>query len=174
MDLMLPGEDGISILKNLKKNPRTEAIPVIITTAQNTEFDKVLGLDTGADDYIVKPFGMLELISRIKAVLRRSAPKQPSGIENGDIKMSIENHQVSVGGDPVELTLKEFQLLELFLKHPGKVYTRDQITALVWGDYFLGETRTVDVHIGTLRAKLKEAGNSIKTVRGVGYKMDIM
>lgn len=171
LDLMLPGKDGMSILKDLRKDSRTESVPVIITTAQNTEFDKVLGLDTGADDYLVKPFGMLELMSRIKAVLRRSKPKEIKVIENGDIKMSVENHQVSVAGDLVELTLKEFHLLKIFLEHPGKVYTRDQLTALVWGDSFVGESRTVDVHIGTLRTKLKGAGDNIKTVRGVGYKM---
>lgn len=172
LDLMLPGQDGMSILQSLRSNPLTQNIPVIITTAKNTEFDKVLGLDTGADDYLVKPFGMMELLSRIKAVLRRVSVPQPDLLTNGDISMSVSRHSVKVSDRDIELTLKEFQLLRLFLENKERVYSRDQLMSLVWGEAYVGESRTVDVHIGTLRTKLGSSGDAIKTVRGVGYRME--
>lgn len=172
LDLMLPGQDGMSILQSLRSNPLTQNIPVIITTAKNTEFDKVLGLDTGADDYLVKPFGMMELLSRIKAVLRRVSVPQPDLLTNGDISMSVSRHSVKVSGRDIELTLKEFQLLRLFLENKERVYSRDQLMSLVWGEAYVGESRTVDVHIGTLRTKLGSSGDAIKTVRGVGYRVE--
>lgn len=173
LDLMLPGQDGMSILQSIRSNPAAQNIPVIITTAKNTEFDKVLGLDTGADDYLVKPFGMMELLSRIKAVLRRVSVPQVDILTNGDIVMSISKHSVKVSDRNVELTLKEFQLLRLFLENKERVYSRDQLMSLVWGEAYVGESRTVDVHIGTLRTKLGPSGDSIKTVRGVGYMMEV-
>ena len=173
LDIMLPGESGISILKRLKENFRTKDIPVIIATAKGTEFDKVKGLDLGADDYLVKPFGMMEMVSRVKAVLRRCDPHKGSQIKTGVIMMDTSSHEVTVSGAPVELTLKEFDLLRMFMENEGIVFTREEILNLVWGLDYLGETRTVDVHIGTLRSKLGKASNYISTVRGVGYKMEV-
>ena len=172
LDVMLPGEDGLSILKRLRESPVTADIPVIMATAKDSEFDKVIGLDSGADDYLAKPFGMLEMVSRIKAVLRRTSPKQPSILVCGDISLDERKHTVTVFDRPVLLTLKEYELLKLFMENPGRVFTRDILLAGVWGQDFIGETRTVDVHIGTLRTKLAEAGDMIETVRGVGYKME--
>jgi two-component system alkaline phosphatase synthesis response regulator PhoP len=172
LDVMLPGEDGLSILKRLRESPVTADIPVIMATAKDSEFDKVIGLDSGADDYLAKPFGMLEMVSRIKAVLRRTSPKQPSILVCGDISLDESKHTVTVFDRPVLLTLKEYELLKLFMENPGRVFTRDILLAGVWGQDFIGETRTVDVHIGTLRTKLAEAGDLIHTVRGVGYKME--
>lgn len=172
LDVMLPGEDGLSILKRLRESPVTADIPVIMATAKDSEFDKVIGLDSGADDYLAKPFGMLEMVSRIKAVLRRTSPKQPSILVCGDISLDESKHTVTVFDRPVLLTLKEYELLKLFMENPGRVFTRDILLAGVWGQDFTGETRTVDVHIGTLRTKLAEAGDLIETVRGVGYKME--
>jgi two-component system alkaline phosphatase synthesis response regulator PhoP len=172
LDVMLPGDDGLSILKELRSSPATADIPVIMATAKDSEYDKVIGLDTGADDYLVKPFGMMEMISRIKAVLRRSTPKQPKILTCGDITLDEGRHTVSVGGKYISLTLKEYELLKLLLENPGQVFTRDVLLSRVWGIDFTGETRTVDVHIGTLRTKLSEAGELIKTVRGVGYKVE--
>ena len=172
LDVMLPGEDGLSILKRLRESPVTADIPVIMATAKDSEFDKVIGLDSGADDYLAKPFGMLEMVSRIKAVLRRTSPKQPSILVCGDISLDESKHTVTVFDRPVLLTLKEYELLKLFMENPGRVFTRDILLAGVWGQDFIGETRTVDVHIGTLRTKLAEAGDLIETVRGVGYKME--
>ncbi|MBR6049824.1 MAG: response regulator transcription factor [Clostridia bacterium] len=172
LDVMLPGEDGLSILKRLRESPVTADIPVIMATAKDSELDKVIGLDSGADDYLAKPFGMLEMVSRIKAVLRRTSPKQPSILVCGDISLDESKHTVTVFDRPVLLTLKEYELLKLFMENPGRVFTRDILLAGVWGQDFLGETRTVDVHIGTLRTKLAEAGDLIETVRGVGYKME--
>lgn len=173
LDIMLPGEDGIEILKKLKSNYRTQDIPVILVTAKSTEFDKVIGLDYGADDYITKPFGMMELISRIKAVLRRSAPKGDGKgvLICGDIILDDISHTVTVDGAPVALTLKEFELLHMLMKNKRAVLTRDVLLEKIWGYSFSGETRTVDVHIRTLRQKLGEAGNLIETVRGVGYRI---
>ncbi|MBQ8911922.1 MAG: response regulator transcription factor [Clostridia bacterium] len=173
LDLMLPGEDGISILRSLRQDPQCAEIPVIIATAKNGEYDKVLGLDSGADDYITKPFGMMELVSRIRAVLRRSAKKeeQPALLKAGGIVLDDEAHSVFAEGRKVDLTLKEYDLLKLLLQNKNKVLTRDAILEKVWGYDFDGETRTADVHVRTLRAKLMEQGNLIETVRGVGYRI---
>ena len=173
LDIMLPDEDGVSILRRLRADKRYSNIPVIMATAKGSEFDKVKGLDSGADDYIAKPFGMLEMVSRVKAVLRRSLPKdQPSLLRCGEIAVDKARHLVTVQGMSVSLTLKEFELLCLFMENPGLVFTRDQLLRSVWGAEFVGESRTVDVHIGTLRTKLGQAGKCIGTVRGVGYKME--
>lgn len=172
LDLMLPGEDGITVLKKLKRNVDTAEIPVIVITAKDTEYDKVIGLDNGADDYIVKPFGIMELISRIKAVLRRTKKTKEEEIyicEN--ITLNNKAHIVKVDDVNVDLTNKEFKLLYLLLKNRGNVLTRDYLLQTIWGYDFDGETRTVDVHIRTLRLKLSNAGDLIKTVRGVGYRI---
>ena len=174
LDLMLPEEDGISILKRLRSKKETAHLPVIILTAKGGEYDKVIGLDQGADDYITKPFGMMELVSRVRAVLRRSgaaAPVTSSRIEIGGILLDDEAHGVFVKGKRVELTLKEYSLLKLLMENKNKVLTRDTILERVWGYNFDGETRTADVHVRTLRAKLGDDGNLIETVRGVGYRI---
>ena len=172
LDIMLPGQDGISILKGLRQSFETKKIPVIMLTAKGTEYDKVIGLDSGADDYISKPFGMMELISRIKAVLRRAgiAKDDDCVFSYGDIVINTKAHSVTVNSKPVELTLKEFELLTLLIKNAGMVLTRDMLLENIWGYDFDGETRTVDVHIRTLRQKLGKSGELIETVRGVGYK----
>lgn len=173
LDVMLPGMDGIEILKTLRSSSATGKIPVIMASAKGTEYDRVLGLDLGADDYLAKPFSMMEMISRIKAVLRRADPAEDEGrLRLGSIELLPDAHTVRVQGNRVELTLKEFELLRIFLKHPGRVYTRDQLLEKIWGSDYLGETRTVDVHIGTLRTKLGSCGEYIRTVRGVGYRME--
>ena len=173
LDIMLPGEDGISILRKLRAGAHTETLPVIMATAKGAEYDKVLGLDSGADDYLVKPFGMMEMVSRVKAVLRRSLPRnQAPLLRCGEIAVDKARHLVTVQGAAVSLTLKEFDLLCLFMENPGLVFTRDQLLRSVCGAEFVGESRTVDVHIGTLRTKLGQAGRAIGTVRGVGYKME--
>ena len=173
LDIMLPGDDGITILKKLRAAPATAEIPVILATARAAEYDKVIGLDSGADDYLTKPFGMMEMISRIRAVLRRAQPKTPPALlKRGAILIDQARHAVFAGDRPVSLTLKEYELLRLFLENPGQVFTRAQLLNAVWGTDFVGETRTVDVHIGTLRTKLGDAGSAIRTVRGVGYKLD--
>lgn len=172
LDIMLPGEDGYSILEKLKNNQETKDIPVIMVTAKEAEYDKVRGLDSGADDYITKPFGMMEFIARVKAVLRR-ASKQ-SGKKEYTYKgltIHVERHQVFDGERQVELTLKEFELLRFLMENQGIVLSRDQILEKIWGYEFSGETRTVDVHIRTLRQKLGESGFLIETVRGVGYRI---
>lgn len=172
LDLMLPGEDGITVLKKLKRNVDTSEIPIIVITAKDTEYDKVIGLDNGADDYIVKPFGIMELISRIKAVLRRTKKTKEEEIYTCEnITLNNKAHIVKVNNDNVDLTNKEFKLLYLLLKNRGNVLTRDYLLQTIWGYDFDGETRTVDVHIRTLRSKLFEAGDLIKTVRGVGYRV---
>lgn len=172
LDIMLPGEDGISILKKLRSQIETAEIPVIMATAKGTEFDKVTGLDLGADDYLAKPFGMMEMVSRIKAVLRRVKRGEDARLlQVGDLKLNVEEHTVFVQGERIELTLKEYELLYLFLNHLGRVFTRDQLLEQIWDADYLGETRTVDVHIGTLRTKLLACGAYIETVRGVGYRM---
>lgn len=172
LDIMLPGEDGITILKKLRESSATADIPVIMATAKGTEYDKVIGLDLGADDYLAKPFGMMEMVSRVRAVLRRSAPHSSGVLTVGPIALDVVRHRVTVGGNEVALTLKEFELLRLFAENKGVVFTRDQLLAHIWGVDYIGETRTVDVHIGTLRTKLGDAGELIETVRGVGYRME--
>lgn len=173
LDIMLPGEDGISILKKLRSKSATADIPVIMATAKTTEYDRVLGLDSGADDYLSKPFGMMEMVSRIKAVLRRTAPRnEPRTLSLGEISVNLAEHTVESAGERVQLTLKEYDMLCLFMENPGRVYTRDQLLAKIWESDYTGETRTVDVHIGTLRTKLGKCGEYIETVRGVGYKME--
>lgn len=175
LDIMLPGEDGISILRRLRSLPDTAAIPVILLTAKNTEYDKVIGLDSGADDYIAKPFGMMELVARIRAVLRRSQDKLLSAdshpLTAGAISIDERAHTVCVSGRDVQLTLKEYQLLVLLMKNQGAVLTRDVLLENIWGYGSESETRTVDVHIRTLRQKLGNSGALIETVRGVGYRM---
>ena len=174
MDIMLPGEDGMALLKRLKASAKTQDSPVIMMTAKGSEYDKVLGLDSGADDYVTKPFGMMELISRIKAVLRRTeknAMKIEDKIVLNGLTIDVKKHEVTVEGEPVSLTLKEFELLRRMMKNLGIVLTRDQLLEDIWGYDFDGETRTVDVHVRTLRQKLGKAGELIETVRGVGYKM---
>lgn len=174
LDIMLPGMDGMEILKNLRANPATANVPVIMASAKGTEYDKVLGLDQGADDYLAKPFGMMEMVSRIRAVLRRSGGGQTQKqLTMGQLEMDSMSHTVRVDGQRVELTLKEFELLKLFLEHPGRVFTRDQLLERIWSTDYLGETRTVDVHIGTLRTKLGPCGEYIRTVRGVGYRLEV-
>ena len=173
LDIMLPGEDGIEILKKLRKKTKTADIPVIMATAKGTEFDKVTGLDTGADDYLVKPFGMMEMISHIKAVLRRTAPKTSKNVlSTGKLSLNLDEHAVFADGEKVMLTFKEFELLKIFMENPGRVFSRDALLEKVWGADYYGETRTVDVHIGTLRTKLGECGEYIETIRGVGYRME--
>jgi two-component system alkaline phosphatase synthesis response regulator PhoP len=172
LDIMLPGEDGISILKKLRAAPSTASLPVIMATAKGSEYDKVIGLDLGADDYLCKPFGMMEMVSRIRAVLRRAAPgEKREYLTYGPITMDPARHVVTVGGREVSLTLKEYDLLKLFMEHVGLVFSRDQLLSSVWDQDYSGETRTVDVHIGTLRTKLGESGEAIRTVRGVGYRL---
>ena len=172
LDIMLPSEDGISILKKIRSDIATCDIPIIIASAKGTEYDKVLGLDLGADDYLAKPFGMMEMISRVKSVLRRTVPKETTILRCGSIALNVEKHSVTVENTEILLTLKEYDLLHLFLQNQGLALTRDQLLEKVWGQDFIGETRTVDVHIGTLRTKLGDAGNLIETVRGVGYRME--
>ena len=173
LDIMLPGEDGIEILKKLRSKTVTKDIPVIMATAKGTEYDKVIGLDTGADDYLVKPFGMMEMVSHIKAVLRRTAPKMSKNVlSTGKLSVNLDEHSVFANGEKVMLTLKEFELLRIFMENPGRVFSRDILLEKVWGTDYYGETRTVDVHIGTLRTKLGECGEYIETVRGVGYRME--
>ena len=172
LDIMLPGEDGISILRKLRFTSSTAAIPVIMATAKGSEYDRVIGLDLGADDYLCKPFGMMEMVSRIKAVLRRTSMNEHRKILSyGAITMDQARHVVMADGREIYLTLKEYDLLKLFLEHIGMVFTRDQLLSSVWNQDYSGETRTVDVHIGTLRTKLGESGEAIHTVRGVGYRL---
>ena len=173
LDIMLPGEDGIEIMKRLRRGGYD--FPVIMVTAKNSEYDKVTGLDCGADDYISKPFGMMELIARIKAVLRRA--ERTESLAGGDIlscggvELDVRRHTVTVNGVPAELTLKEFELLRILMKNRNAVLTRDNLLESIWGYDCVGETRTVDVHIKTLRQKLGSGAEIIKTVRGVGYKI---
>ena len=174
MDIMLPGEDGMELLRRLKSSVKTQNIPVIMMTANSAEYDKVLGLDSGADDYVTKPFGMMELISRIKAVLRRtekSTIRTEDKIVLNNLTIDARKHEVTVDGNVINLTLKEFELLRRMMKNPNIVLTRDQLLEDIWGYDFDGETRTVDVHVRTLRQKLGDAGGMIETVRGVGYRM---
>lgn len=172
LDIMLPEEDGLSVLAKLKENNKTNNIPVIMLTAKNSEYDKVLGLDTGADDYVAKPFGMMELVARIKALLRRVDKVEKEHVYvAGKIKLYPERHLVKVDGKIVNLTLKEYELLITLIENKGIVFTRDQLLNKIWGYEFDGENRTVDVHVRTLRQKLGEGGSCIETVRGVGYRI---
>lgn len=173
LDIMLPGEDGYEILARLKSNAKTREIPVIMLTSKTSEFDKVKGLDMGADDYIAKPFGVMELISRINAVLRRTKPTEvkEENLTIANIQMDLRRHKVTVDGDEVHLTFKEFELLNYLMSNQEIVLSRDKIMNKVWGFDFEGESRTVDVHIRTLRIKLGDSGKMIKTIRNVGYKI---
>lgn len=173
LDIMLPNEDGISILKRLKNDERYHDIPIIMASAKGEEYDKVIGLDLGADDYLAKPFGMMEMVSRIKAVLRRSeVTNKKQELRNGPIYLNNIKHIVIVDGKEIELTLKEYELLLLFMNNIGIVFTREHLLASIWDSNFVGESRTIDVHVGTLRNKLGKYGACIKTLRGVGYKME--
>ena len=172
LDIMLPEEDGLSILRKLRARPATKRLPIIMLTAKNSEYDRVIGLDHGADDFVSKPFSMLELIARIRAVLRRAEPAQASGdFSLGLLFVSPDRHEVKVGGKDVTLTNKEFELLCLLLRNKGIVLTRATLMDRVWGFESERENRTLDVHIRTLRVKLGEAGSYIETVRGIGYKI---
>lgn len=174
LDIMLPGKDGMEILQEIRSNPETEKIPVIMATAKGTEIDKIQGLDKGADDYLVKPFGPMEMVSRIKAVLRRCNRQTTSAdtLISGKIVLKDKEHKVTVNGERVNLTFKEYELLKTFMLNPDIVFTRDQLLSLVWGLDHMGESRTVDMHIKTLRKKLGIAGSQIETVIGVGYRME--
>ena len=173
LDVMLPGEDGVAILKRLRADERYRDIPVIMATARSTEFDKVQSLDLGADDYITKPFGMMEMVSRVKAVLRRSQPKQTAALLKLDgLTLDENQHTVTIDGQRITLTYKEYELLRLFLSHPGMAFSREQLLQTVWNTDYAVETRTVDMHIRTLRQKLGASGSMIATVRGVGYRME--
>ena len=172
LDLMLPGEDGLSVLKKLRVRGATRDLPVILLTAKNSEYDKVVGLDSGADDFIGKPFGMMELVARVRALLRRTKRGEtPAEYHIGALSVRPQRHEVRVNGGEITLTHKEFELLCLLMENEGLVLTRDTIMDRVWGSDFDGENRTVDVHVRTLRAKLGEAGACVETVRGVGYKI---
>ena len=174
LDVMLPGEDGVEILKRLRKSNETCRIPVIMATAKGTEYDKVQSLDLGADDYLVKPFGMMEMVSRVKAVLRRT---QEHGVKHllqaAGIVLNLDEHTVKVDDKRIDLTYKEYELLKLFLSNPGIAFTREQLFDTVWGTEYMGESRTVDMHIRTLRQKLDPYGKMIQTVRGVGYRLEV-
>jgi len=173
LDVMLPGIDGVELLTRMKANEKFRDIPVIMATAKGTEYDKVQSLDLGADDYLVKPFGMMEMVSRVKAVLRRC---QPRGIKHlltlDSLVLDMEKHTVSIAGERVALTYKEYELLKLFLSHPGVAFTREQLLQKIWNTEYVSETRTVDMHIRTLRQKLGDYGNIIETVRNVGYRLE--
>ena len=172
LDIMLPGDDGYTILAQLKSMPSVKDVPVIMVTAKEAEFDKVKGLEGGADDYITKPFGMMEFIARVKAVLRRSARQnEDKELHYGELYLNVGRHEVRYQEEKIELTRKEFELLQYLMENKSLVMTRNQILCHVWGYDFDGETRTVDVHVRTLRQKLGEAGNLIETVRGVGYRI---
>ena len=173
LDVMLPGDDGLEILRRLRLSSVTRNVPVIMATARGAEYDKISGLDSGADDYLVNPFGMMEMVSRVRAVLRRTSPgREESPISIGGITLDPSTHTVTANGRAVTLTLKEFDLLRALMEKPGTVFTRDRLLSEVWGTDYDGETRTVDVHIRTLRQKLGEAGSMIGTVRGVGYRLE--
>lgn len=170
LDVMLPGVDGIELLQRMKASAELRTIPVVMATAKGAEYDKILGLDLGADDYLTKPFGVMELVSRVKAVLRRCRPVQQQVLRCGGLVVDTQEHTVTADGVRVELTYKEFQLLRLFLSHMGTAFTRDQLMEQVWGMDFCGESRTIDMHIRTLRQKLGAYGEHIETVRSVGYR----
>ena len=173
LDIMMPGMDGLEVLKKLRADPAHRDIPVIMATAKGTEMDKIGGLNSGADDYLVKPFGVMEMVARVKAVLRRSGKdRAEDGVTVGSITLTEAEHRVVVDGSKIELTHKEFDLLRLFMQNPNVVFSRDKLLNVIWGLDYFGETRTVDVHIKTLRHKLGSAGSQIKTVIGVGYRLE--
>lgn len=173
LDVMLPGMDGIALLQKLKEDPETRDIPVVMATAKGAEYDKIQGLDLGADYYLTKPFGVMEFVSCVKAVLRRCQPRQVEHLlKTGGLIVNIDEHTVTIDGERITLTYKEFELLRLFLSHPGMAFTRDQLFNEVWGMDYCGDTRTVDMHIRTLRQKLKDYGELIETVRNVGYRLE--
>lgn len=173
LDVMLPDMDGVEILRRLKASPDTQSIPVIMATAKGAEYDKVHSLDLGADDYLVKPFGMMEMVSRIKAVLRRCTPQTAvTTLRNGGIELCPERRTVTADGEKIVLTYKEFELLKLLLSNIGMAFSRDRLLDIVWDTEYGGETRTVDAHIKSLRKKLGASGALIETVRGVGYRME--
>lgn len=173
LDVMLPGLDGVELLRKIRADSRLGDLPVIMATAKGAEYDKIQSLDLGADDYVVKPFGVMELISRIKAVLRRyKAPEVQKLLKFAGLTLNLDEHTVSVDGQRVQLTYKEYELLRLFLSHPGMAFTREQLFAEVWGEDYVGETRTLDMHIRTLRQKLRDYGKYIETVRNVGYRLE--
>ena len=173
LDIMMPKMDGTEVLKKLRTDPKYKDIPVIMATAKGTEMDKIVGLNSGADDYLVKPFGIMEMVARVNAVLRRTN-KSPSstGLVVGDIVLKEREHIVTVSGESITLTLKEFDLLKLFMHNVELVFSRDQLMKEIWGSEYVGESRTVDMHIKTLRQKLGNAGGQVKTVIGVGYKLE--
>lgn len=174
LDVMLPGEDGVALLKFLKNSADTRELPVIMATAKGMEYDKIQSLDLGADDYLVKPFGMMEMVSRVKAVLRRCNPAPERKLLQADgLTVDTEEHTVTADGERIVLTLKEFELLRLFLSHPGVAFTRDRLFSDIWGDSYIGQSRTVDMHIRTLRQKLRRYGERIETVRSVGYRWEV-
>lgn len=173
LDVMLPGIDGITLLQKLKEDPETREIPVVMATAKGAEYDKIQGLDLGADYYLTKPFGVMEFVSCVKAVMRRCQPRQVEHLlKTGGLIVNIDEHTVTIDGERITLTYKEFELLRLFLSHPGMAFTRDQLFNEVWGMDYCGDTRTVDMHIRTLRQKLKDYGELIETVRNVGYRLE--
>ena len=173
LDVMLPGKDGVTLLKLMKANEAFADIPVIMATAKGTEYDKIQSLDLGADDYLVKPFGIMEMVSRVKAVLRRCrSVKREKLLGVGGLVLNMDEHTVTIDGERVILTYKEYELLQLFLSQPGIAFTREQLLASVWNTEYAGETRTVDMHIRTLRQKLGDYGRLIETVRNVGYRLE--
>lgn len=173
LDVMLPGIDGIELLRRIRANAALKQIPIVMATAKGSEYDKIQGLDLGADYYLTKPFGVMELISCVKAVLRRCGAEDEKGTLNAcGISMNTLEHTVSADGERITLTYKEYELLKLFLSHMGTAFTREQLMELIWGTDYMGETRTIDMHIRTLRQKLGKCGESIKTVRNVGYRME--
>lgn len=173
LDIMMPGMDGVEVLKEIRSRTETRKIPVIMATAKGTEMDKIQSLDTGADDYLVKPFGVMEMVSRIKAVLRRCEPEEISDVLRiAELTLNDKEHTVSVNGEKVALTFKEFEILKLFMSNPGVAFSREKLLSEIWGIDYLGESRTVDMHIKTLRQKLGESGKRIETVIGVGYRME--
>ena len=174
LDVMLPGIDGIELLSRMRASDALRDIPVIMATAKGTEYDKIHGLDLGADYYLAKPFGVMELVSCVKAVLRRCRrdAAERAGLSAGGVSLDADAHTVTAGGQRITLTYKEFELLRLFMAHPGTAFTREQLMERVWGTDYCGETRTVDMHIRTLRQKLGEYGEMIETVRGVGYRLE--
>ena len=173
LDVMLPGEDGVTLLKKMKAAPAFAAIPVIMATAKGAEYDKIQSLDLGADDYLVKPFGVMEMVSRVKAVLRRCKPRELARVlVDGGLSLDLDQRTVTADGERIQLTYKEFELLRLFLAHPGMAFSREQLFTQVWNMAYMDDSRTLDMHIRTLRQKLGAYGKRIETVRNVGYRWD--